>query len=210
MLQGQSKTTVAINSLDEAMGSMPAEKARFTMAKSEVLANANRTEDAIDVLNAGLKEFPDDTNMLYSRAMLREQLDDFAGMEMDLRQVLDLQPNNSAALNALGYTFADRNQRLNEAWELIEKAYNLNPSDPAIIDSMGWIKYRMGETQVALDYLRKAYEAFDDQEIAAHLGEVLWVTGNKEEAAIIWRNALEKNPDSKKLKEVMDRFSAVP
>ncbi len=158
------------------------------------------------MLDEGLKEFPEDTNLLYTRAMLKEQLDDFAGMEADLRTVLELQPNNSAALNALGYTFADRNQRLNEAWELIERAYTLNPSDPAIIDSMGWIKYRLGEPQAALDYLRKAYEAFDDQEIAAHLGEVLWVTGQQEEAAIIWHNALDKHPESEILKEVMDRF----
>ena len=206
MLEDQGKIDDALTVLDQAMDAMPAEKARFTMAKSEILNSAERTQDAAAVLDKGLKEFPEDTNLLYTRAMLKEQLNDFSGMEADLRKVLELQPNNSAALNALGYTFANRNQRLNEAWELIERAYNLNPSDPAIIDSMGWIKYRMGETQVALDFLRKAYEAFDDQEIAAHLGEVLWVTGQQKEAAIIWRNALDKNPESHILKEVMDRF----
>ncbi|RLT94181.1 MAG: hypothetical protein D9N14_17220 [Ketobacter sp.] len=206
MQEEQGNIEAALQTLDQAMATMPAEKSKFTLAKSEVLNSVNRTADAIAVLDQGLQDAPEDTNLLYTRAMLKEQLDDFAGMEEDLRQVLDLQPNNSAALNALGYTFADRNQRLNEAWELIERAYNLNPSDPAIIDSMGWIKYRMGETQVALDFLRKAYEAFDDQEIAAHLGEVLWVTGQQKEAAIIWRNALDKNPESKILKEVMDRF----
>ena len=206
MLEEQGKIDEALQSLDLAIDSMPAEKSKFTMAKSEVLNSANRTADAVAVLDKGLSELPEDTNLLYTRAMLREQLDDFSGMEADLRKVLELQPNNSAALNALGYTFANRNQRLNEAWELIERAYNLNPSDPAIIDSMGWIKYRMGETQVALDFLRKAYEAFDDQEIAAHLGEVLWVSGQEKEAAIIWRNALDKNPESEILKEVMHRF----
>ena len=96
---------------------------------------------------------------------------------------------------------------MKEAWELIERAYELNPEDPAIIDSMGWIKYRLGQKEAALDYLRQAYEAFEDQEIAAHLGEVLWVTGQREEALIIWREALEKNPDSEILRDVMRRFA---
>ena len=206
LLEEQGDIDASLHALDDAITMMPSETSKFLMAKSEVLTSADRTRDAVSVLDTGLQEFPEDTNLLYTRAMLKEQLDDFSGMEADLRKVLELQPNNSAALNALGYTFADRNQRLNEAWELIERAYHLNPSDPAIIDSMGWIKYRLGENQVALDYLRKAYEAFDDQEIAAHLGEVLWVTGQQEEAAIIWHNALDKNPESKVLKKVMDRF----
>ena len=210
LLQEQGKTDQALTTLDAASAALPKEKAKFIMAKSEVLSSAGRNADAISALDQGLAELPDDTNMLYTRAMLREQIDDFAGMEADLRKVLELQPNNSAALNALGYTFADRNQRLNEAWDLIERAYNLNPKDPAIIDSMGWVKYRLGETQVALDFLRKAYDAFDDQEIAAHLGEVLWVTGQQEEAAIIWRNALEKAPDSQVIKDVMRRFLPSP
>lgn len=204
--QEQGHTDQALKTLDLAAEAMPKDKAKFILAKSEVLSSANRTQDAIEILDHGLQETPDDTNMLYTRAMLREQVENFEGMEADLRKVLDLQPNNSAALNALGYTFANRNQRLSEAWELIERAYTLNPKDPAIIDSMGWIKYRMGEPQAALDFLRQAYEVFDDQEIAAHLGEVLWVTGQQEEAAIIWRNALEKTPDSKVIKDVMRRF----
>ncbi|MCG8534159.1 MAG: tetratricopeptide repeat protein [Pseudomonadales bacterium] len=206
MLQETGNIEKALTSLDAASQAMPKEELKFTLAKSEVLSKAGDLKGAVAALNAGLESKPDDTSILYSRAMLREQLDDFGGMEEDLRKVLELQPNNSAALNALGYTFADRNQRLSEAWELIEKAYTLNPKDPAIIDSMGWIKYRMGDMSSALDYLRQAYEAFADQEIAAHLGEVLWVTGEQEEAQSIWKDALDKNPDSKILKEVMDRF----
>ncbi|MGB3622057.1 MAG: tetratricopeptide repeat protein [Ketobacter sp.] len=197
----------AFDTLDQAADSMPKERDQFILAKSEILANDQQLEEAIEELDRGLSSSPDNTNMLYARAMMKEQQEDFEGMEADLRQVLELQPDNSAALNALGYTFANRNRRLSEAWELIERAYTLNPEDPAIIDSMGWIKYRMGETQVALDYLRKAYEAFEDQEIAAHLGEVLWVSGEREEAAIIWRNALEKNPNSQVLKDVIERFN---
>lgn len=210
MLQEMGDLQQAIDSLDNATSVMPKEKLKFSLAKSEILAKANQLEQAVAELDKSLTEKPEDTSILYSRAMLREQLNDFEGMEQDLRKVLDLQPNNSAALNALGYTFADRNQRLSEAWELIERAYTINPKDPAIIDSMGWIKYRMGDIPAALDFLRKAYAAVEDQEIAAHLGEVLWVTGEQEEAHNIWKDALDKNPDSKILKEVMERFLNSP
>ncbi len=196
----------AISLLDAAAASDPKEELKYLLAKSEVLAGAERNREAVEALNSGLKKHPNDPALLYSRAMLQEKLEQFDAMEADLRKVLEQQPNNSAALNALGYTFADRNHRLKEAWELIERAYFLNPNDPAIIDSMGWIKYRMGENSVALDFLRKAYDVFKDQEIAAHLGEVLWVTGNQEEAISIWKQSLEQNPDSKVLQNVMKRF----
>lgn len=196
----------ALTTLDTAAGTDPRNKLKYQLAKSEVLARAERNQDAIAVLDQALAGNPDETSLLYSRAMLKEKVGDFAAMEADLRRVLELQPNNSAALNALGYTFANRNQRLDEAWELIERAYHLNPTDPAIIDSMGWIKYRLGQPQVALDFLRQAYDAFKDQEIAAHLGEVLWILGEKEEAVRVWRQALQDNPDSKVLQDVMKRF----
>ncbi len=192
--------------LDTAMANAPEHHTKFQMTKSEILADQGDIEGAIGILTEALNDTPEDTNILYSRAMLKERNNDFSGMEEDLRSLLALQPDNSAALNALGYTFADRNQRLSEAWELIEKAYTLNPEDPAIIDSMGWIKYRMGDISAALDFLRKAYAAFDDQEIAAHLGEVLWVTGKQEEATKIWRKALEDFPDSAPVKEAMERL----
>lgn len=206
MYSEQKRVDAAISTLDEAITTDPRNTLKYQLAKSEVLAQAERNRDAIAVLDKALASQPDEISLLYSRAMLKEKVGDFEAMEADLRRVLELQPNNSAALNALGYTFADRNERLSEAWELIERAYHLNPNDPAIIDSMGWIKYRMGETQLALDFLRKAYEAFRDEEIAAHLGEVLWITGNREEAAAIWRQSLQENPDSTTLREVMNRF----
>src|SRR5690606_403478 len=196
----------ALTTLDTAAGTDPRNQLKYQLAKSEVLARAERNQDAIAVLDQALASNPDETSLLYSRAMLKEKVGDFAAMEADLRRVLELQPNNSAALNALGYTFANRNQRLDEAWELIERAYHLNPTDPAIIDSMGWIKYRLGQPEVALDFLRQAYDAFKDQEIAAHLGEVLWILGEKEEAVRVWRQALQDNPDSKVLQDVMKRF----
>lgn len=206
----QKRLDDAIRTLDDALANDPRNNLKYQLAKSEVLAQAERTADAITVLNQALAFNPDDVSLLYSRAMLQEKTGDVGAMEADLRRILELQPNNSAALNALGYTLADRNERLEEAWELIERAYHLNPSDPAIIDSMGWIKYRLGENQVALDFLRQAYQAFRDEEVAAHLGEVLWVTGDRDEATRIWRQSLEENPDSKVLREVMQRFLSNP
>lgn len=196
----------ALTTLDAAASTEPRNQLKYQLAKSEVLARVERNHEAIAIMDSALASNPDETSLLYSRAMLKEKVGDFDAMEADLRRVLELQPNNSAALNALGYTFANRNQRLDEAWELIERAYQINPTDPAIIDSMGWIKYRMGQPQVALDFLRQAYSAFKDQEIAAHLGEVLWVLGEKEEATRIWRQALQDHPDSKVLRDVMQRF----
>lgn len=206
MYADQKRTADAVRILDDAITTDARNSLKYQLAKSEVLAHAEQNHDAIAVLDQALAKHPDETSLLYSRAMLKEKVGDFDAMEADLRRVLELQPNNSAALNALGYTFADRNERLSEAWELIERAYTLNPNDPAIIDSMGWIKYRLGENQVALDFLRQAYEAFRDQEIAAHLGEVLWMTGNREEAMRIWQQSLQENPDSKILRDVMQRF----
>lgn len=196
----------AMTLLDSALTTDPSEALKYRLAKSEILARQERNQEAVDALNQGLQQYPNDAALLYSRAMLLEKMEQFEGMEADLRKVLEMQPNNSAALNALGYTFANRNQRLSEAGALIERAYFLNPNDPAIIDSMGWIKYRMGENSAALEFLRKAYDAFKDQEIAAHLGEVLWVTGNQAEALSIWKQSLEANPDSKVLRNVMQRF----
>ncbi len=196
----------AHNVLVIAREEMPDHEAQFYLAESEILTRQEKIPEAIELLTGALETHQEDTGILYTRAMLLEQVDEYDQMETDLRKIISREPNNTAALNALGYTFADRNERLEEAASLIEKAYQLDPNDPAIIDSMGWIKYRMGDTETALTYLRKAYEAFQDQEIAAHLGEVLWVIGQQEEAAQIWTEALKENPDSKILKRVMDRF----
>ncbi len=192
--------------LAAARSEMPNMAVRFYLAESELLSDEQKIPAAIALLNKAVAEHPEDNKLLYTRAMLLEQVNNHEQMELDLRGILSREPDNTAALNALGYTFADRNERLDEAADLIEKAYRLSPNDPAIIDSMGWIKYRQGDAEAALTYLRKAYEAYQDQEIAAHLGEVLWVTGKQQEARTIWNEALKENPESKILKQVIDRF----
>ncbi len=140
--------------------------------------------------------------------MLSEKLGDLTLLEVDLRAMLAQNPNSTLALNALGYTLANRTERLQEAKELISKALALQPEDPAILDSMGWVHYRLGNHKIALGHLKKALSLFADHEIAAHLGEVLWILGQQEQAKAVWQAGLEKDPQSKILEEVIQRFDA--
>lgn len=196
----------AYKTLHEAREADATKAVQYYLAEAELLTKEEKLEDAITLLTKALEEHKSDLNLLYSRGMVFEQANQYDAMEADLRQILSKQPENTAALNALGYTFADRNHRLDEAYQLIQKAYKLAPNDPAIMDSLGWIKYRMGDTETALNLLRQAYSAFDDHEIAAHLGEVLWQAGNQQEALTIWKKALQKDPKSPVIQRVMERF----
>jgi len=127
-------------------------------------------------------------------------------LEADIKLILKTEPNNAHALNALGFTLADQTDRYEEAYAYIKRAIEINPDDAAIIDSWGWIHYRMGDYDKAIALLRTALSRFDDAEIASHLGEVLWVSGNQEEARRIWQKALKKSPDAPALQGVMQRF----
>ncbi len=128
-------------------------------------------------------------------------------LEADLRRVIEMKPDYAHAYNALGYTLADRTDRIDEAYALIEKARTLSPEDPFILDSLGWVQYRRGQLDEALKHLRNAYEARPDPEIAAHLGEVLWKLGRKDEATKVWKTALSDNPDHETLLAVMQKFN---
>ena len=139
--------------------------------------------------------------------MLAERIDRLDEAERRLRRVIVLQPERAHAYNALGYSFADRNINLNEARTLIEKAHKLAPDDPAILDSMGWIAYRQARLADAEGYLRRAIEKFQDGEIAAHLGEVLWAQGRKADARAVWKKQLAVQPDNDMLKKTMARFA---
>ncbi len=140
-----------------------------------------------------LETLPDDSRLLYARALFSAEHEDLASAEKDLRRVIQLKPDDAEALNALGYTLADRTERRAEALELIERAYKLKPDEPAIIDSLGWIRYRMGDLDASLKDLRRAYEKQADPEIAAHLGEVLWVRGDRDEARRVWEQGRKKD-----------------
>ena len=168
----------------------------------------NHPELAIQQANTALQAYPNDSNLLYSRAMLHEMLGNPRGLEEDLGNIIAREPDNAMALNALGYTLADRNERLDEALALIKRAAALDPSDPAIQDSLGWVYYRLGNLDRAEALLREAYAAYPDQEVAAHLGEVLWRQGKEREARKIWREALEHSPDSQLIPATRDRLEA--
>ncbi len=174
----------------------------------ESLNQHGRYADATEVLDRALAELPDSTSLQYLRSIALERQGDLAGMEADLRAILAREPDNATALNALGYTLANRTQRYAEAQALIEKALELEPDEPAILDSYGWVRYRLGDYQQALEYLRLAYQALPDPEVAAHLGEVLWVLGQTDAAREIWAAALGKDPRHAIVLETMRRLGA--
>ncbi len=182
------------------------EGVRLYLVESELLIEADRHADARGVYDHALAEHPEDSDLLYARAMLAEKMDRLDLLEEDLRSIISREPNNAQALNALGYTLADRTDRYQEAYEFISRALEIKPDDYYILDSMGWVLYRLGRHQEALEYLRRAAGLTDDSEVAAHLGEVLWVTGDKAGAHKVWESALETTPDDERLLELMKRY----
>ncbi len=179
---------------------------RLYRAEAELLSEAGRGEEALRLYDGALREFPDNAELLYARALHAVTLDRLDILERDLSQILADDPEHADALNALGYTLADRTTRYQEALAYIERAMALKPDNAAILDSMGWVQYRLGNLREALDYLRRAHELMPDSEIAAHLGEVLWVLGERAEAREVWQRALVAEPDSELIRQVMDRF----
>ncbi|MCW8955435.1 MAG: tetratricopeptide repeat protein [Gammaproteobacteria bacterium] len=179
---------------------------RIYLAQGEVLRSVNRQQDAMAIYDLALKVAPDNTDLLYARALTAEKLDMLERAEADLRKVLKSEPDNANALNALGYTLADRTQRYEEAKKYILKAAQLLPDDPAILDSLGWVYYRLGEYQTAIKWLRKAFAHLEDAEIAAHLGEVLWVSGQHQEAQKIWQRGLKLNSQHSVLLNTIKRY----
>lgn len=174
--------------------------------EAELLVDHKRYADAMTVYDAALAKHPKNVDLLYMRAMLAEKMNRLEQLEQDLRQVLTIEPQNVQALNALGYTLADRTNRYQEAYDLVKKALELHPEDHYILDSMGWVSYRLGKNQEAIEYLRKAQAKKADPEIAAHLGEVLWVNGNQQEAKAIWKKAQEIFPNDEQLRTTVKRF----
>ena len=185
---------------------LPDQRPQLYNVEAEVLESLDKIDAAITVLTQGIAEFPDDFNMRYTRSSLYEQTDQLALMESDLRHILTQEPENAAALNALGYFLTSRTDRHQEALVLIEQALSLKPDDPAIMDSMGWALFNLGRIEDAISYLKKAFELFPDPEVAAHLGEALWVKGDKQEARSIWTNNLKDNPNDSHILDTMERL----
>lgn len=186
--------------------SSPDERLQVLLAEAQVLRESRRYEEAYRLLTQALEKAPDSVALLYDAAMTAERLDRVDAMEKHLQRVIELRPDYAHAYNALGYSLADRNLRLAEALQLIEKAHQLAPEDPYILDSLGWIHYRLGDLGKARRYLELAFEAKPDPEVMIHLAEVLWVSGEQARARTLLRDARTKEPGNELLKSTIARL----
>jgi len=188
----------------------PQQRDQLFGLEADILARAGAEKKALQLLNRALAEAPDHSALRYARAMLSEQQDDLVAMEQDLRALIAADPDNATALNALGYTLADRTTRYKEALELVSRALELQPHEPAIMDSMGWVLFRMGQYEESVAYLARAYAELPDAEVAAHLGEVLWVKGDNDAAMAVWQGALLRDPNHPALLGTLQRLGIDP
>jgi tetratricopeptide (TPR) repeat protein len=192
--------------LQETEAQTDVQRAMLAQAEAQVLRDAKQHREAFDVVSDALAQQPDNPDLLYDVAMAAEKVDRLDVFEEKLKRLIEIKPDHAQAYNALGYTLADRNIRLSEARAFIEKALSLSPDDAFILDSMGWVQYRQGSIDEGLRYLQRAYAVRPDPEIAAHLGEVLWAKGMKQEAERLWRAALAEHPASEELRDAVGKF----
>ncbi|MDD5175401.1 MAG: tetratricopeptide repeat protein [Sterolibacterium sp.] len=182
------------------------ERSALLIAEAQLLRESGRVAEAFDLLSLSLGSQPDQPELLYEAALLAEKLGKNEVLESHLRRLIKIKPDDAHAYNALGYSLADRGERLDEAQQLIEKALELAPEDPFILDSKGWLLYRRGDQSGAFDFLKKAMALRPDPEIAAHLGEVLWVMGRREDALKTWDEAAKANPANEALAATIKKF----
>jgi tetratricopeptide (TPR) repeat protein len=206
LLSKQGKLGEARKYLQQLPAKNDQQRAYLIVSEAELLREAGAHQKVFDLLSSGLKKLPDYPELLYDRAMAAEKIGKLDILEKDLRKLIQLEPNHAHAHNALGYSFAEHGNRLPEALELIEKAIKLSPEDPYIIDSLGWVHYRMGNLNKGVSYLKQAFMIKPDPEIAAHLGEVLWMQGTKEEAEDVWRSTIKSHPGNELLLNTMKKF----
>ena len=206
VLAKQGKLPEARQHLQQVSAHSSSERVQLTQAEAQLLREANAYQEAFDLLGNALEKMPNAPDLLYDHAMAAEKVDRIDVLETNLRKLIKIRPDHAHAYNALGYTFADRNQRIEEAHDLIQTALKLAPEDPFILDSMGWVLFRMGRGEEGLDYLQKAYKQRPDAEIAAHLGEVLWTLGRHDEARRVWDGAIKEHPNNEALQKTVNRF----
>jgi len=185
----------------------PRQAENFWLLEVNLLLDQEQQQQALSTATEALEEHPDNIEIRYARAMLYDGIGQPAYAEADLKHILEQEPENAVALNALGYILTTRTDRLREARGYIEKALRLDPDNPAILDSMGWVLFLEGQLEPALDYLSRAWAAFPDPEVAAHYGEALWMNGAEEQARIIWQEGLEQDSDHEVLRETIDRLT---
>ena len=210
LLARQGKLSEALRLVRAANASTPAEQRYKLLTEVQLLMDEKKLGEARAVLNKANTETPDDVDLVYQEAMVDERLNRLDDMERLLRRILALQPDNSQALNALGYSLADRNLRLDEALTMVRQAHQLSPADPFIVDSLGWVEYRLGHFDQATSLLAQAYSSRKDTEIAAHLGEALWADGKHDEAARVLRDAHRLDAGNEVLKQTMTRLKVAP
>ncbi|MFO1318664.1 MAG: tetratricopeptide repeat protein [Burkholderiales bacterium] len=206
ILARQQKFAEARSYLKGVPATTDAHRVLLAQSEAQVLREGKQYQEAFDTIGASLEEFPDNPDLLYDHAMAAEKIDRLDVLEARLKRLIELRPEHAQAYNALGYTFADRNVRLPEARDFIEKALKLSPEDAFILDSMGWVHYRLGDLDQGLSFLQRAFRQRPDPEIAAHLGEVLWVKGSKTEAERIWRASLKDHPTNEELQAAIRKF----
>jgi len=206
LLAKQGRMSEARKHLQQLPADNNQQRAQLILAEAQLLRDAGAHQEVFNLLSSSLEKLPNYPDLLYDRALVAERLGKVDVMEQDLRKLIQLKPDYAHAYNALGYSFADRGHRLPEALALIEKAVKLAPDDPHIIDSLGWVHYRMGNLKEGIKYLNQAFAVRPDPEIAAHLGEVLWKQGEKEEAKKIWQTALKSDPDNEVLLKTIKKF----
>lgn len=209
VLAKQGKLAEARHHLQAVEAGDAQQRTQLTLAEAGLLRDANAYQEAFDFLGAAVARSPDSPDLLYDHAMAAEKVNRIDVLETNLRKVIAMRPTHAHAYNALGYTLADRNQRLPEARELIETAHKLAPEDPFILDSLGWVLHRLGRNQEALGYLQRSFELRPDGEIAAHLGEVLWLLGRQAEARKVWTDALRDHPKNEVLQSTVKRLAPV-
>lgn len=206
LIKNEFSLSIAQEFLHENSEHYPNYRNELTRIELELLINDAEYHQALTLLNDAIERMPESLDLLYTRAMLGEKINDIKLLEADLRTILNIQPNHIDALNALGYTLADRTERYDEALELIQQAYRQKPDSPAIMDSLGWVYFRMGDIDNALPLLQKAFDVYPDHEIAAHYGELLWLTEQHEKAIEVWQAGLKNNPKSTILYNTLERL----
>ncbi|RMF19485.1 MAG: hypothetical protein D6758_01920 [Gammaproteobacteria bacterium] len=198
----------AIAAFNSARNQYPDQASQLWDIQINIWLRLNRLEKALEFAEQAIEDNPDDIQLRYARAMLNDRLGNYEALEADLRYILEVEPDNAVALNALGYSYANRNIRLLEAYDLITRALELDPDNAPAMDSMGWVKYRLGETDEALKWIERAWAKMKDPEIAAHLGELLWLKGDTERARQIWQEGLSLEADHPVIMETLHRLGA--
>ncbi len=208
LLADQDRLDDARAHLENQRANNPDRYNRLVMIEGQLLSERGHEAEFFELLEMVIQKQPENVELLYFRAMTGQSLGRLDVLEQDLLRVIEIDPGNADAMNALGYTLADQTDRHDEALVLIERALEIKPNEAAFIDSLGWVQYRLENYKDAVTNLRKALSLFDNDEVAAHLGEVLWVSGEQQEARNVWQKALDARPDSDILKRVIKRFVA--